>query len=138
MNLLKLVSNIFQPAVELVDSMHTSTEEKLTVKAKLFELQTLLFGKIADYETKLLEAKSTIITAEAKSESWLTANWRPVTMMLFVASILAYWFGLTPDSLTEDNVADMFDLVQLGIGGYVASRGLEKIAEKVTVRMKPE
>lgn len=138
MNILSLIGSIFAPATKLVDAMHTSEEEKLTVKVKLFELQTKLFSQISAYETKLLEAKSTIITAEAQSQSVLARNWRPATMIAFVVAILAHWFGWTPDTLTDVQVESMYQLVKIGIGGYVAGRSLEKIADKITLKMKPE
>lgn len=136
MNLISLISSIFAPATKMVDDLHTSEEEKLTIKAKLFELQTVLFSKIQEYESKLLEAKAAIITAEANSQSWLARNWRPMTMVAFVVAVLSHWFGLTPDTLTPEQVESMYFLVQIGIGGYVAGRSLEKTASKVAEILK--
>ena len=48
-------------------------------------------------------------------------------MLAFVAAILAYWFGLTPDTLPPDAINEMFLLVQIGLGGYVVGRSAEKI-----------
>ena len=39
MNVLGLVGQIFKPAMEMIDNVHTSEEEKLTKKAQLLELQ---------------------------------------------------------------------------------------------------
>jgi len=128
MNILDFVGAIFEPAVKLIDDLHTSGEEKLAMKAKMLEIQAGILSKASEYEKQLLEAQSSIVMAEVKSDSWVTANWRPVTMLTFVAAIMAYWFGLTPDTLTQSAVDSMFTLVQIGIGGYVVGRSAEKAA----------
>lgn len=133
---LGFVSNIFAPAADLVDKIHTSDEEKLGMKAQLMQIQASLVAKMQEYETALLEAKSKIITAEANSQSVIARNWRPVTMLCFVASIMGHWFGLTPDTLTPETVDNMFLLVQIGLGGYVVGRSGEKMAKSVAQIIK--
>lgn len=136
MNLLSLIGNIFTPAAELIDSLHTSTDEKLEAKRKLSELQLGAMQSALDFETKRLLAQSAIITAETKSESWVTRNWRPVTMLAFVGAILGYWFGLTPETVPEEAILAMFSLVKIGLGGYVVGRSAEKIIPGVIKAMK--
>ena len=128
MNILGLIGQIFKPAMEAVDAVHTSTEEKLTKKAELLAIQISFLEKGLEYEKSMLKAKADIIVSEAKSDSWITRSWRPITMLSFVAAILAYWFGLTPDDIPEDAINDMFTLVQIGLGGYVVGRSAEKVA----------
>ena len=136
MSMLDVVGQLFKPAADLIDSVHTSTEEKLTAKAQMLEVQTRFLSHALDFESKALESKAAIIMAEAKSESWITRSWRPITMLAFVAAILAYWFGLTPDSIPASAVDSMFTLVQIGLGGYVVSRGAEKIVPSVVEAFK--
>jgi uncharacterized membrane protein len=126
-NLLSFIGEIFGPAADLVDNLHTSKEEKLILKQSMLGIQVGFLEKAVDMEMATLKAKSEIITAEAKSEHWVTATWRPITMLAFVASVMAYWFGLTPDDLPQESVDSMFTLVQLGLGGYVVGRSAEKI-----------
>lgn len=127
MNVLNLIGQIFEPAATLIDNLHTSKEEKLQQKAILLKLQTDFLIQGLEYEQEQLKAKAAIITAEAKSDSWITRSWRPITMLSFVGATLAYWFGLTPDTLPPEAVDNMFLLVQIGIGGYVTGRSLEKV-----------
>lgn len=127
MNVLSLIGQIFKPAMDMIDNVHTSTEEKLQQKAQLLQLQSDFLIQGLNYEQEQLKAKAEIITAEAKSEHWITATWRPITMLAFVAAILAYWFGLTPDTIPPDAIDEMFLLVQIGLGGYVVGRSAEKI-----------
>lgn len=87
-----------------------------------------------DYEARLLEAKAQVITAEAQGASWLQRNWRPVTMLTFLALVVADTFGLTEFRLSDE----AWTLLQIGLGGYVVGRSAEKIVPKVTDVMKKD
>lgn len=76
-----------------------------------------------------LKAATDIILAEAKGESWLQRNWRPVLMLWFAGLVGAHWLGFTPPNLPESVVVGLLDIVQVGIGGYVLGRSGEKIVK---------
>jgi len=88
---------------------------------------------IQNAESKMMEAKAKTIVAEATSEHWLVASWRPITMLTFVAIIannyiIAPYFmswGYTVPTL--DIPPNMWELLQLGITGYVLGRSGEKM-----------
>ena len=122
MNWFSLVGNIFKPAAELIDNLHTSDHEKLQIKQKMFELQVEAFNKAEEYETQLLDAKKTIITAEAQSQSVIARNWRPVTMLTFLGLVVLDSFGWLPSPLAPE----AWTLLQIGLGGYVVGRSVEK------------
>ena len=75
-------------------------------------------------------AAAKIVLAEAQG-SWIKGNWRPVTMLVFVGLICAHWLGFTPDNLSEAEVLELMDLVQIGLGGYVLGRSAEKVSENI-------
>lgn len=77
-------------------------------------------------ELSRLQTQAGIITAEAMGESWLQRNWRPLTMVWFAVLVGMYWFGYTPDNLTDAALEDIFDLIKLGLTGYVVGRSAEK------------
>jgi hypothetical protein len=77
-------------------------------------------------ELERLATQAGIITAEANGESWLQRNWRPVTMLWFAGLVGAHWLGYTPPNLGEAQVLALLDIVQVGIGGYVVGRSVEK------------
>lgn len=110
----------------IIDNLNLSGEEKLAAKAtmtaKLYEFQTVMVRE----HGKIVAEQASIIRAEAGSESWLTRSWRPITMLAFVGLLFLRWFGFTPDNLSEAEVMSVFDIVKIGIGGYVVSRGVEK------------
>lgn len=143
MSILDFVGRIFEPAAKLVDDIHTSKEEKMVLKAELLRIQTGILSQAMNLEKTVIESKTAIITAEAKSDSWLTKSIRPLVVLLFSLSVLAYWFGITPtDPVTGLSVIPlgiiekMFTVVQIGLGGYITSRGAEKIVPAVAAAMK--
>ena len=81
---------------------------------------------------KELDAKMQIILAEAKG-SWLQRNWRPILMLSIVAIIVnnyifypyMHLFGLPATSLQLPD--SLFNLMTIGIGGYIAGRTIEKL-----------
>ena len=85
-------------------------------------------------EAELQGAVSNIIQAEARSEHWLTSTWRPITMLTFLSMLVGYWFDVLPDAAYQRITPDMFDqfvgLLKIGVGGYIVSRGAEKVAER--------
>ena len=110
----------------IIDDLHTSGEEKLQAKLALAQLETGFQLAVIDAEKTIIEEQASIVRAEAQSESALTRMWRPITMLAFVALLFMRWFGLTPDDLSESEILAVFDIVKIGIGGYVVSRGVEK------------
>ena len=125
MNILSFIGEIFKPAASLIDNLHTSTEEKLTLKNKLTVIQNEMHSKIIDYETKLLASQTAIITAEANGQSWIQRNWRPITMLTFLVLVVCDSFGWLANPLASE----AWTLLQIGLGGYVAGRSVEKTVQ---------
>lgn len=109
----KLIAGIVDKAVPDKD-----LAEKIKAEAR---------KQLLDNDSKALEAAASIIVAEAKSEHVLTATWRPITMLTFTGLIVARWFGLTIE-IPPEIEAELWTVVQIGIGGYVVGRSGEKIA----------
>ena len=96
-------------------------------KAKLMLLEMKQNGELSKLQTS-----AGIVTAEAKSDHWLAANWRPITMLTFVFIIannyiiypyLALFFEEAPKL---EIPPDMWSLLKIGLGGYVVGRSVEK------------
>lgn len=124
MDVMNLVGQLFEPAAKLIDELHTSEEERIDAKTRMLEAQTALTMKVLDYEAQLAQMKSNIVLAEAQGKSWLQRNWRPITMMTFLVLVVADSFGLLVFRLGPE----AWILLQIGLGGYVVSRGAEKTA----------
>ena len=132
MNVLSLIGQIFKPAMEMIDAVHTSTEEKLQQKAQLLELQTTFLVQALDYESEQLKSKTAIILAEANSASWIARNWRPITMLTFLALVVLDSFGWLASRLAEQ----AWTLLQIGLGGYVVGRSAEKVTGGIVGALK--
>jgi hypothetical protein len=134
MSVWNILGGMITPITNLVDELHTSEEERLAIKAKLFEMQTSITSQTLDYESRLVEAQSKVITAEAQGASWMQRNWRPITMLTFLVLVVADTFGLTEFRLADE----AWTLLQIGLGGYVVGRSAEKIAPKVVDVMRKD
>lgn len=132
MNVFQMIGQIFKPAMQMIDEVHTSTEEKLTRKAELLAIQVNFLDQALAYEQEQLKAKTAIIMAEANSQSWLARNWRPITMLTFLALVCADAFGYLPFRLADD----AWTLLQLGLGGYVVGRSAEKVTSGIATALK--
>ena len=122
-----LIAGIFKPAAELIDELHTSEDERLTAKGHLLDVQAAAMQRVFDYEKSTLEAQANIVSSEASSEHWLTATWRPITMLTMLTLVVGDAMLWLPNPLSED----AFSLLQIGLGGYVVGRSAEKIIKVV-------
>ena len=132
MKVLEIVSGIFKPFASLVDNVHTSTEEKLTLNNKLVELQNQITSQVLSLQAQLLKSQTSIITAEANGQSWMQRNWRPIAMLTFLVLVVCDSFGLLAFRLADE----AWLLLQIGLGGYVVGRSAEKIMPKIVENIK--
>ena len=77
-----------------------------------------------------------IVKAEAQSEHWIVAAWRPVLMLVFGGLIVARWLGWSAPNITEAEVLKLWSIVELGLGGYVIGRSVEKIVPAIAGAIK--
>ncbi|MCF2829818.1 MULTISPECIES: 3TM-type holin [unclassified Pseudoalteromonas] len=118
----------------LLDDVFTSDEERQQLANELAKIDNqrhaqvlALEGRIVELQGQVLAAQSQIITAEAKGESLLQRCWRPITMLTFLVLIVLDSFGVLAFRLSEQ----AWELLKLGIGGYVIGRTVEKAAPGV-------
>jgi hypothetical protein len=124
------IGDLLGRVIGVVDDVVTSDEERLALKAPLMAIQAEVLTAFIEAEGRLVEAQSRVVEAEAKSEHWLTSSWRPITMLTFLALIVWGQFGGPP--VPEQ----MWPLLNLGLGGYVVGRSLEKTAPSILAAMK--
>jgi len=91
---------------------------------------------LSERRSDIEKAAASIIQAEAASSSWLASSWRPITMLTFVALIVSRWFGWSAPNLSEAEALALWDIVELGLGGYVIGRTAEKITPSVVDAIK--
>ena len=132
MKVLDIITGIFKPLTKLVDDVHTSTEEKLTLRNKLVEIENTITSQVLDMQKQLLTSQTQIITAEAQGQSWIQRNWRPITMLTFLALVVCDSFGWLANPLAQE----AWTLLQIGLGGYVVGRTVEKVTPQVIKGIK--
>lgn len=127
MGVLDFLSGIVRPITDLIDSLTTTEKEKKELSNELVRIENQFLGKALEYESKLLDSQSRIIEAEAKGQSWLQRNWRPITMLTFLILVVCDSFGFLKFRLSNE----AWLLLQIGLGGYMVGRTGEKIVEKI-------
>jgi len=106
----------------VIDSLHTSDEEKLEAEQKVKEL-------IASYEVQMEKEISSRWNADMKSDSWLSKNVRPLVLVfLVIATVLLIFIDAGAiDFTVEAKWTDLLQLVLITvISAYFGGRSLEK------------
>jgi hypothetical protein len=126
MNLVtKALSAITGPLFGVIDKAVTDKDEANRLKSEIR-------SQLIESQDSLLKAQMQIILAEAQGESWLQRNWRPLLMIVIVAVIannylLAPYLGaIFGVGLQLDLPERLWDLMTIGVGGYVTGRTVEK------------
>ena len=117
-----LIETIGGKVLDIVDDV---VEDKDAANKPKFQIQKQLL----ESKGMELEAQAKIVLAEAQG-SWLQRNWRPMLMVTFAGLVGAHWFGLTASNIPESVQNSLLNIVMVGVGGYVAGRSAEKVADK--------
>jgi hypothetical protein len=83
-----------------------------------------LLLKVGELESKIASAQSSIIVTEAQG-NFLQRSWRPISMLTFLVLIIFNQFGMLVVPLSSE----IWGLFKIGLGGYIGSRGVEKIVK---------
>lgn len=82
------------------------------------------------------KAAAEIIKTEGASSHWLAANWRPITMLVFVGLVVSRWLGYGAPGMSEAEYLSVYELIKLGLTGYVVGRSAERIIPGVVSALK--
>jgi len=92
-------------------------------------VRAALLGKMLDLTLEMTKTQAGIITTEAQG-NFLQRTWRPLSMLTFLVLIVLAALKLV--DLSMMNVPkEMWQLLTIGIGGYIGGRSLEKIATNI-------
>ena len=107
----------------VIDNLHTSKEEKLEAEQKIKEL-------IANYEVEMEKNITSRWEADLKSDSWLSKNVRPMTLIfLIVCTMLLIFIDAGAINFNvKDSYVDLLQMVLITvIGAYFVGRSFEKV-----------
>tara|TARA_B100000949_G_C14146695_1_gene392969 strand:- start:252 stop:635 length:384 start_codon:yes stop_codon:yes gene_type:complete len=116
---------LIEAGLKIIDKIIPDPAAKAEAKRKLLEVQQS--GELAE-----VEAAMQVVVAEAKSEHALTSQWRPITMLVFTAIVAnnyivaPYLQAMFDWSVTLEMPDQLWNLLSIGIGGYVIGRSSEK------------
>ena len=114
----------------LIGPIFSTIDAVIKDKAEAEKIKLAIQQEILVHRSNEFKAAAEIIVAEAKGESWLQRNWRPVLMLWFAGLIGAHWLGYTAPNIPENVLIHLLDIVKIGIGGYVIGRTTEKIVRE--------
>ncbi len=107
----------------VIDNLTTSKDEKLEAERKIKEL-------VANYEVEMEKNITSRWEADLKSDSWLSKNVRPLTLVfLIVCTMLLIFIDAGAINFNvKDSYVDLLQLVLITvIGAYFGGRSLEKV-----------
>ena len=113
-------ANVIGDIGKVIDNLFTSDEERIQARNKIMQV-------LKEKELELQKMQTDIIIAEAKG-NWMQRSWRPLLMLAFgfiviYVKFIAPVFGLEIPELENE----FWNLLQIGIGGYVVGRTGEKM-----------
>jgi len=131
LNIGEAISGVGRLAQE-IKSLFTgepTPEKQAEIKQKLIELES----KAQEADNVVRSLQTQILIAELTGQSWLQRNWRPILMLTIVAIVANNYifvpylqlFGLP--AIILDLPENLWNLMTLGVGGYIVGRSGEKI-----------
>jgi hypothetical protein len=129
-----VIGGIIEQGLGIVDDFVEDKDQANKLKA---EIRKQIEAQAHKERQALIAEQGKIVTAEAKGESWLQRNWRPM-LMLVVILIIAnnYVFAPYLSAIWPEYVhvlelpSGLWALLNVGVGGYVGGRTVEKIKGK--------
>jgi hypothetical protein len=129
-----ILGDIVNGVVDIIDKSVEDEDKKNELKAALDK--ALMTADLTRFQEQI-KAQASIVLGEVKGESWLQRNWRPILMLTVVAVVAnnyllsPYLGAIFPQYVHVLALPDrLWDLMTLGVGGYVVGRTGEKITQR--------
>ena len=120
---MKTVTNLVSAVGEIVDRLPLPGREKKQLETDILQL-------LIAVEEKTITEQAAAIREEARG-NWLQRSWRPIVMLVFTLIILAGTFLNLP--ILADT-SRFWDLLEIGLGGYIIGRGSEQLVSSLLKR----
>ena len=130
---------ILNGAKEIVKATGNALDELITSKEERLKVRQAISQIVLQHLTQLAAQQTQVLTTELQG-SKLQRNWRPIVMLSF-AAIIVYHYFLQPviGAWVEMPVVELpeqfWNLLEIGLGGYVIGRSVEKVANTVSQNM---
>ena len=131
---MKVLNKLFSGgASKLVESVGGVLDNVITTKDEKLEAKRLLKQVILNHEAEMEKNITDRWSADMNSDSWLSKNVRPMTLIFLVVSTVLMIFidAGTIQFTVEEKWTDLLQLVLITvIGAYFGGRSLEKRNKK--------
>lgn len=109
----------------IIDKIVTTDKERLALDKEIKDVINTFAGKMMDVQRD-------IVLAEVNGNT-LQRSWRPIIMLAFGFIVIYEYFISKIFSLpSADLPSDFWNLLEIGLGGYVIGRSAEKITNNLT------
>ena len=120
---MRTVTNLVSAVGDIVNRLTLPGREKK-------QLETDILRLLIAVEEKTISEQAAAIREEARG-NWLQRSWRPIVMLVFTLIILAGTFLNLP--ILADT-SRFWDLLEIGLGGYIIGRGSEQLVSSLLKR----
>ena len=120
---MRTVTNLVSAVGDIVNRLTLPGREKK-------QLETDILRLLIAVEEKTISEQAAAIREEARG-NWLQRSWRPIVMLVFTLIILAGTFLNLP--ILADT-SRFWDLLEIGLGGYIIGRGGEQLVSSLFKR----
>ena len=120
---MKTVTNLVSAVGEIVNRLTLTGKEKK-------QLETDILRLLIAVEEKTISEQAAAIREEARG-NWLQRSWRPIVMLVFTLIVLAGTFLNLP---ILSDTSRFWDLLEIGLGGYIIGRGGEQLVSSLFKR----
>lgn len=111
---MKLLSGLVGDIGGIINSLSISSTEKK-------ELETKMTQVVYSYAGELTQQQAEIVMKETQG-NWLQRSWRPLVMLAFAGVVL---LGTVVDIPYLENDSKFWNLIEIGLGGFVVGRSIE-------------
>ena len=118
-----VLQNVIKEIGGIVNRLSVSSREKQKIQE---EIQALVYR----YKSELVREQAATVGDEIRG-NWLQRSWRPIVML--VLTLLVVMGVFTESSMLADS-SRFWDLLEIGVGGYVIGRSGEKITGNLLSR----
>ena len=120
---MRTVTNLVSAVGDIVNRLTLPGREKK-------QLDTDILRLLIAVEEKTISEQAAAIREEARG-NWLQRSWRPIVMLVFTVIVLAGTFLNLP---ILSDTSRFWDLLEIGLGGYIIGRGSEQLVSSLFKR----
>lgn len=134
---------VIDSAGNLVEKVGDVFDKNFTSKEERDQSRNELVSGVSELISETNRLRQQVILAEAAG-NWLQRTWRPLLMLTFGFIIVTTWFifpvinifirnsDISAFIMQLKEATQFWDVVELGLGGYVIGRSAEKISDSVS------